>query len=417
MEFRSVDDLPYLNEYLPYIKSVAPNLGLVAIRSVGSDIYGVPFKGVNYLVWDEHYAELLLRIAAGLRVDPIVLQWFDPSLLNVCRQAIADTLFDEGSYRDAWILSQMTPKNRHVGIERYLEHPESRDSESQLDPVKLSAVFLLLHELGHLCERDNPEFYRALETEALDALFMYRALLARLSPSERDRFLADEHLVCPEQRDVEAGKLLDRNDADPKLSREWTPDLFALFLLCQLLKMLRPNGLTIDEARCVVESVISVRFAAEIVRDLRMRTHAFAYDLPSPEVISEAERFRTILIRQCLTLSLEQFFPPYPESIEAQGGAVWLELNEPYFRLLGRRRKIFSETSEGVGMTMWNVLLGHLAEVREKLDEVKYLDCDLDDTYRRGFLRDRGWAQAAPDEVEQELEVLIKRVRNSALSD
>ncbi len=411
-EFLALDSNGEFGRMRDYMTQTAISAQLVPIRSLGAPIYSTHFANEWHLIWNENYLEHVFRIAGTLIADKYQLMWHDAHGLDATQSVMSEILYDEGHYKEAYALlnivqSRNGPTSRpgsRLALASYLwlDFPECEDEDTALDHAGIARMYVFLHELGHLIKRSDPRVYAAFEREAV-AIFNLYKLITSGNVDEQD-LLSGATLIVPPSEIGEIARQMQSSEISQVLLDELVPDTFALFLIVQLLKMVRPDGLTLDEAVYVCGYLFALRLAVEVIRDLRNRTQCLAAGSPMPHA-SDEEAWRTFLLRQCTSLNINELLKAGLASSDfgddpAQS-TLW-KLNEPCFTLLQRRRLILEPGGKNLTDVTWGWVTegikyqtaGLVEPPPQSRQDVNTSDLYSDnEIFRQHFLEAAGWSK------------------------
>jgi hypothetical protein len=102
LEIFGLDQHATYTAFQTLLDSIMPGIRVVPVRSISADTFCIRIGGTPFIIWDETYADYVVRIAE------ILLGWTDErggASLVVC--VMADLLFDEGLYLRLIPLSQV----------------------------------------------------------------------------------------------------------------------------------------------------------------------------------------------------------------------------------------------------------------------------------------------------------------------
>ncbi|GHE11069.1 hypothetical protein [Streptomyces alanosinicus] len=412
-EFLDLDSNDEFGQMRDYMAQTAASARLVPIRSLGAPIYSMHFAGEWHLIWNENYLEHVFRIAGTLIADKYQLMWYDDRGLDATQSLMSEVLYDEGYYKESCTLQSMVqsrngltsrPESR-LALAAFLcrDFPEGEDETTTLNHAVIARLYVFLHELGHLIKRSDPTFYAALEREAASTFNVYK-LIASGNVDEQN-LLSGATLILPPDEIGDLARQMPASEISKALLDELAPDTFALFAIMQLLKMARPDGLTLDEAVYVCGYLFALRLAVEAIRDLRTRTTHLAAGSPIPQGPDEGA-WRTFLLRQCTSLSINELLKAglaSPNVGEDSTQSTFRKLNEPCFTLLQRRRLIFEPGGTKAADVIWRSVVESInSQTAIGLDgpspqsrqDVSTSDRYGDnETHRQHFLEAAGWSK------------------------
>jgi hypothetical protein len=412
-EFLALDSDDEFGRMRDYMTQTGVSARLVPIRSLGAKIYSQYFASEWHLIWNENYLEHVFRIAGTLIADKYQLTWHDAGGLDAAQGLISEILFEEGYYKQASTLLNMVqsrngltsrPKSR-LALATFLrqDFPEGEDGAASLDHAAIARLYVFLHEIGHLIKRTDTRFYAELEREAVATVNLYKLITS--GDVDVQDLLSGAILIRPPDEVGDLARQMPAGEISKALLDELTADIFALFGITQLLKMARPDGLTLDEAVYVCGYLFALRLAVEVIRDLRDRTIHLATGSPISYAPDE-DAWRTFLLRQCTSLSIDELLKAglaSPNFGDDPAQSTLWKLNEPCFTLLQRRRLIFERGGTNLADVSWGwVTEGINSQTAVRLVESSPQsgqDISTSDPYgddeihRQHFLEVAGWSK------------------------
>jgi hypothetical protein len=395
VEVLSTETEPLYGIFQMLLDSNLPGVKVVPIRSISADTFCVRMGGIPYIIWDKSYAATAMNIfetLLGRNTNSVVASE------SVALCLMADLLFDEGLYADAWITgsvggAEITPMG--AGRDPLERKPVGPTVEALTTNAALS--FLFLHEVGHLLQDRKPTTFAVCRSEVEKEVNAYGDYLSRMPPTEKDAALSSEGFIFPGEGSELPAAHENPFLADTKLIEEATADLFAMNAVFNWLDGGACSAMTAVD---VAESVLAVRIAAEIIRDIRICTRRVSIGERDHPPTSQSELMRGLLLRHRLLHTVGGFAKT---RTELQG--VGDEFGARYQWLVSRRKRIFGEVIE----RLVNFGLGQAREFRSKMERWPgFLGSDIDyiERYRDSYLRLRGWKSSDEQSGEQLLDMV-----------
>lgn len=360
--------LPAFQERL---SQMMPEVKFIVIRSVSADVFCLNFRGVHHIIWDQSYTESALQIASILLSEAGSSSVAEP----VCFGIVADLLFDEGLYAEAWIVGTTAHiQNTHVGIENIdIQHKDASRKWAVANNSMM--LFLFLHEVGHLLDDYQPEIAAELRDYVDNQVRAYSAALELSPPEKRAEILRGDVFITFGDGEW-LDSLIASTATDPVLFREALADIFSTDSLFHW---------ATEDPSCVVdvaEAVLAFRMAQEIIRDLRIRTRALAEGkhVTSP---SSSEAIRGIILRHNVLRGIAEFDP------DGEKG-LFTDFQTRYQRLQDRRLSIFDELPEQI-VTFCFDKANSFRRRMENWPKLISEDRDWLQDFKNSYLRLRGW--------------------------
>jgi hypothetical protein len=371
------------------LDEILPGVRVVPIRSITADVFCVRVNGVANIIWDESYVAKAVDIAEillGRTTDAAATT--EALILSV----MADLLFDEGLYADAWRAGTIAGVYLPSEI---AQEPQATHFQNNRLTKNMALSFLFTHEVAHVIQDyDSAEFHK-FSSSIKDAITTYSAYLTRLSPIERDALLAGEGFIFPGSSDVPVSRI-DQFISDELFIEEATADFYAMNVV-----FFGGKRFDCSTAVDVAEFILALRMAMEIIRDIRVRTRRVAVEEREPPPIVAAELMRGFLLRHLLFDIVDSF-----AQTQTELSNVADEFRARYDRLLHRRRLIFG----GLPERLVDFGLGQIKAFRLRMIRVAALfgsQADVTQRFRDSYLRLRGWQCASdPRSLDGLLDIL-----------
>jgi hypothetical protein len=391
VEILAMDSCSIYRTFQVLLDSILPGARLVPIRSVSADVYCVRRSGVAYVIWDESYIASVMSVAEtllGRKTQAAIAT--EALALSI----MADLLFDEGRYEDAWIAGSIAAQYLPLQDE---QAPKSSDSPIETVTYNMGLSFVFLHEVGHLVQRNDPlefaKFRRKVEAE----ISAYSDWLDRMPAADSDAVLAGEGFMFPQQISELTVRSNSRFIGDNSLIDESAADLLATEVVFSGNGWMDSTAKAID----VAEFILAVRMAMEFIRDIRLGTRRLAIEDRTPEPVTPAELMRGVLLRHGLLHTAASFAQTPKETME-----VGDEFGARYHRLFDRRKASFGDLPE----RLVDFGLGRIKKFRLRMQSVPRLfgsNLDVTTKFRDSYLRIRGWKpRAEPDSLDGLLDAL-----------
>jgi hypothetical protein len=370
------------------LDQILPGVRVVPIRSISTNVFCVRVNGVANIIWDESYVANVLDI-----VEVLLDRGTDAAAATeaLVLSVMADLLFDEGLYADAWRAGTIAGVYLPSAI---VDKPHLTDSQNNKLTKNMGLSFLFLHEVAHLVRDYDPAEFDKFSSTIKDTITIADAYLDRMSPSERNALLAGEGFIFTDERDVSV-LCKDQLIPDELLIEEATADFYALNVT-----FFSGKGFDSSTAVDVAEFILALRMAMEIIRDIRVRTKRVAVEDREPPPITAAELMRGFVLRHLLFDIVGSLAQTQDELAN-----VSAEFRKRYDRLLHRRLSIFG----GLPERLVDFGLGQIKAFRLRMVRAATMlgsKADVTQRFRDSYLRLRGWEAAAdPNSLDGLLDI------------